>query len=126
MSTEVKSKDFYIVTSGNINALNGASKFCKTLYSETSFWTSRGINIVLYSNSGLFSDAQRYTASKKHIIKQMIKVMLEKTNIGRNILFFQYNIEMYKLCVRIRHTKKERSYLSFDYKYFFNFSISSC
>lgn len=83
--------DFYVVTSGNFNSLDGASKFCKTLCSDQAFWKSNGINVIPLSNS-FFYDVKEYTASAKHMLKQAIKKLLESTNIGKNISFFKYSL----------------------------------
>ncbi len=84
--------DFYVVTSGNLNSLDGASKFCRTLCSDKAFWKSNGINVIPLSNSAAFSNAKEYTASAKHMIKQAIKKILESKNIGKNLSFFEYSL----------------------------------
>lgn len=84
--------DFYILTSGNLNSLDGASRFCKILSADCKYWENRGIKIITISNSSSFQNAQNYSHSLKHILKQRIKKILELTIIGKNLSFFNYNI----------------------------------
>lgn len=85
--------DFYIITSGNLNSLDGASRFCKILCGNMQYWRDRGVTVTPVSNSGTYQDEREYTSTIYYRIKQKIKELLNRTKMGKNIAFFNYDIK---------------------------------
>ena len=83
---------FYIVSSGNYNALNGAAKFVKNLGVSNEFWVENNVEVHIFSNSHTFQNADQYEKTWVHKLKTIIKKWLSKTRFGYRIRFFKYEL----------------------------------
>ena len=68
-----RNKKFFLLSKDNLNGLNGSAKFIKVLSGDKTFWKSKKIDVMVFSNSGTFSCAESYRKTVKFKIKQYIK-----------------------------------------------------
>lgn len=80
-----RNKKFFLLSKDNLNGLNGSAKFIKVLSGDKTFWKSKKIDVMVFSNSGTFSCAESYRKTVKFKIKQYIKWFLDCSIWGKRL-----------------------------------------
>lgn len=78
-------KKLVLLSSSNINSLNGSAKFVKLFIDYRDIFKRESIDTIVYSNSKSFSDAKEYLVSRKYRLKTYIKKILSTTSCGQSI-----------------------------------------
>lgn len=80
-----KTINLVILYSGNIQALNGASKFVKTFDLQRELYKKNNINVCILSDSNSFTSEVEYKKTIKHKFRQGVKKTLFSTRFGTNL-----------------------------------------
>lgn len=80
--------DFYVLSSGNMNALNGAAKFVKIFSENKKYFNDNGINLTVISNSSYFSSETEYRKTLKYSVRHFLNKLASKSKIGSTLKFY--------------------------------------
>lgn len=80
--------DFYVLSSGNMNALNGAAKFVKIFEENKKYFNDNNINITVISNSAYFSSETEYRKTLKYSVRHFLNKLAAGSRIGSTLKFY--------------------------------------
>lgn len=100
-------KEFIILSSGNMNALNGSAKYVKLFFENKSFFEEKQVHVDIYTNSDGFSDEVSYRKSITFKYRDYLNSLAVRFKF-LNLLKFFRSLRMAKIPVsRFMNSKSD-------------------